>query len=172
MKKLPWILVVILSVALMFSINKNVQLTNYSNVYTDTLTVRDTIPYPVPVPRDSVVLCYRYVTIPTTPETPDSTKTENKQPEIQVVESTPDSTKLSIPITQRKYETESFTAWVSGYNPQLDSCWVYPKTTTITKVQRLNTGRWGLGVQVGMGVCGNKVSPYIGVGVSYNLFTW
>lgn len=171
MKKLPWILVVVLSVALMFSVGRNVQLANYHNVYTDTLTVRDTIPYPVPVPRDSVVLRYKYVTLPKNP-TPDSTHIENKIEDIKIVESTPDSTKLSIPITQRKYETESFTAWVSGYNPQLDSCWVYPKTTTITKVQRVNTGRWGLGVQVGMGVCGNKVSPYIGVGVSYNLFTW
>lgn len=171
MKKLPWILVAVLSVALMFSVNKNVQLTNYSNVYTDTLTVRDTIPYPVPVPRDSVVLRYKYVTIPT-PPSPDSTNIENKQQDIQIVESSPDSTTLSIPITQRKYETKDFTAWVSGYNPQLDSCWVYPKTTTVTKIQKVNTGRWGLGVQVGMGVCGKQVSPYIGIGVSYNLFTW
>lgn len=168
MKKLPWILIVILSVALMFSINKNVQLTNYSNVYTDTLTVFDTIPYYHPVPKDSIVLRYKYITLPTNP----SDTTTKQSPEIQIVKSTPDSTKISIPITQQRYEDDTYTAWVSGYNAKLDSVWVYPKTTTITKIQKLNKGRWGLGVQVGMGVNGNKISPYIGVGISYNIFTW
>ena len=32
--------------------------------------------------------------------------------------------------------------------------------------------RFGLGVQAGYGFSGNKASPYIGVGVSYNLWEW
>lgn len=167
MNKLPWILVAVLSVALMFSINKNVQLTNYNNVYTDTLTVRDTIPFPVPVPYDSVVLRYKYITIPIVQK-----DTTEKAVDIQIVEATSDSTTLAIPITQKKYEDEDYTAWVSGYNAQLDSVWIYPKTTTITQIQKIKSGKWGVGVQVGIGACGNKVSPYIGIGLSYDFFSW
>lgn len=30
--------------------------------------------------------------------------------------------------------------------------------------------RWGVGPQVGIGIAGNKIGPYIGVGVQFNLF--
>ena len=32
--------------------------------------------------------------------------------------------------------------------------------------------RFGLGVQVGYGFSGNKVSHYVGIGVSYDVFEW
>ena len=166
MKKLPWILLVILSVALMFSINRNAQLTNYHNVYTDTLTVRDTLRYYVTIPRDSLVVRYKYVTLPVVKDTTNQTTDKDvaKQPK--------DSATVSVPISQQKYETDAYTAWVSGYEARLDSCWVYPKTTTITKIQSPKPQKWGLGVQLGVGACKTQLSPYIGIGISYNIFTW
>ena len=32
--------------------------------------------------------------------------------------------------------------------------------------------RWGIGVQGGVGITPKLVQPYIGIGVSYNLFTF
>lgn len=166
-KSLPWIIVALLTIGLIFSIDRNVQFANYQNVYTDTITVRDTLKYYYAVPRDSVVLQYKYITIPVV--TKDTT---SKTTDMEIVESTPDSVTVSVPISQHKYETESYTAWVSGYRAQLDSCWVYPKTTTITKIQSTKPKKWGLGVQLGVGACKTQLSPYIGIGISYNIFSW
>jgi len=37
---------------------------------------------------------------------------------------------------------------------------------------RAKRKRFGLGVQAGYGFSGNKVSPYVGIGVSCNLWEW
>lgn len=37
---------------------------------------------------------------------------------------------------------------------------------------RAKRKRFGLGVQAGYGFPGNKVSPYVGIGVSCNLWEW
>lgn len=78
-----------------------------------------------------------------------------------------------VPKTQRMYEKDSlYRAWVSGYKPQLDSIYVFPKTITetITETIRIPPRRWGVGVIGGYGVGKNGFSPYIGVGVYYDLF--
>ncbi|WP_353477695.1 DUF6808 domain-containing protein, partial [Xylanibacter muris] len=59
----------------------------------------------------------------------------------------------------------------------LDSIRIFQPITTITNTItnteiRYKAKRWGLGVQVGMGITPTKVEPYIGIGVSYNLFSW
>lgn len=76
---------------------------------------------------------------------------------------------------QAYYEDSLYRAWVSGYRPRLDSLMVFPKTVyqtvtndiyhTITPKKK----RWGLGLQVGYGY---PSGIYAGVGVSYNLFQW
>ena len=73
---------------------------------------------------------------------------------------------------QAYYEDSLYRAWVSGYRPRLDSLMVFPKTVyrtvtndiyhTITPKKK----RWGLGLQVGYGYPGGL---YLGVGMSYNL---
>lgn len=73
------------------------------------------------------------------------------------------------------YEDSLYRAWVSGYRPRLDSLMVFPKTvyqtvtndiyhTTISKKKR-----WGLGLQAGYGY---PDGWYAGVGINYNLFQW
>lgn len=76
------------------------------------------------------------------------------------------------------YEDSLYRAVVSGYvDPRLDSMTVYPKTVyqTVTNdiyhpvVVKSKKKRWGLGLQAGYGYPGGW---YGGVGVSYNIFVW
>jgi hypothetical protein len=76
---------------------------------------------------------------------------------------------------QAYYEDSLYRAWVSGYRPRLDSLMVFPRTIyqtvtndiyhTITPKKK----RWGLGLQVGYGY---PSGIYAGVGVSYDLWIW
>lgn len=77
-----------------------------------------------------------------------------------------------LPITQKIYKDSLYTAYVSGYRAKLDSIEVYSKTRTMFIRERAKRKRCGLGVQAGYGFSGNKVSPYVGVGVSCNLWEW
>ena len=75
---------------------------------------------------------------------------------------------VPIRITQKEYLTDDYHAWVSGYNPSLDSIDVFPKTMYITKRQLIR--RWGIGITAGYGIGRNGQSPYIGIGVFYRIW--
>lgn len=84
-----------------------------------------------------------------------------------------------IPIEQRVYEDSTYRAVISGYRPSLDSIQVYRQQVTIDhfrEVTKKVKPRWGIGVQVGAGATlqGQQVrlSPYVGVGIQYNLITF
>lgn len=82
---------------------------------------------------------------------------------------------ITLPRTYAVYKDSTYRAVVSGVEPRLDSMAVYQKviTQTITKtIEVKKPTRWGLGVQIGGGVVKDKVRPYLGVGVSYNILTW
>jgi len=76
---------------------------------------------------------------------------------------------------QAYYEDSLYRAWVSGYRPRLDSLMVFPKTVYQTVTNDIyhtivpKKKRWGLGLQVGYGY---PFGMYAGVGVSYNLWHW
>ena len=75
---------------------------------------------------------------------------------------------------QRVYEDKEYKAFVSGFQPRLDSIYVYPKTIYETKVStRKEWRRFTYGVQVGMGVVmpfnsSPSFGGYVGVGIGYN----
>ena len=85
---------------------------------------------------------------------------------------------VHLPIEQRQYSDPSYTAWVSGYRPQLDSIHIYQQTQYITKEVKVATKpkRWGIGLQAGYGVSLHEgqiqPGPYIGVGLYYSLINW
>ena len=89
-----------------------------------------------------------------------------------------DTVLIHLPIEQRQYSDPRYTAWVSGYRPQLDSIRIYQQTEYITKEIKMVTKpkRWGIGLQAGYGVSlhNGRVfpAPYIGVGLSYSIFSW
>ena len=89
-----------------------------------------------------------------------------------------DTVLVHLPIEQHQYSDPRYTAWVSGYRPQLDSIHIYQRTEYITKEIKTATKpkRWGIGLQAGYGVSlhNSQVfpAPYIGVGLSYSIINW
>lgn len=72
-----------------------------------------------------------------------------------------------IPISQKVYKDSSYTAWVSGYRPRLDSIRVMNSVVTRDVVRPAK--RWGVGIQGGVGVTPKGVQPYIGIGINYRI---
>ena len=75
---------------------------------------------------------------------------------------------------QRVYEDEEYKAFVSGFQPRLDSIYVYPKTIYETKVSTRKEWRlFTYGVQAGVGVVmpfnsSPSFGGYVGIGIGYN----
>ena len=65
--------------------------------------------------------------------------------------------------------------YASGIMPQVDSVrhfQEYKYITIETQVPVKVKSHWGLGVNAGYGVGKGGLTPYIGVGISYNLLSW
>lgn len=124
-------------------------------------TIHDTVFYPKPIVRDSVILKYIKIPAPVSPDIQDT------------VIHVGDSVSVIIPITQKEYKDSTYQAWVSGYNPQLDSIHIFTPVIQKTVYQTIKRNkRWGLGVQVGVGTDCRQITPYLGIGLSYNIFMW
>ena len=154
MKNLPYIITIALTLFIVFRPAKVEHVAG--EVIRDTIitnrvdTIRDTVPVPV---YESVVDSFPFVApVPAPGDT------------------VPDTVYLSI--TQKIYKDSLYTAYVSGYRAKLDSIEVYSKTRTMFVRERAKRKRFGLGMQAGYGFSGNKVSPYVGVRGSCNLFEW
>lgn len=87
------------------------------------------------------------------------------------VEVRQDSVRLELPMESRLYRSEDYTAWVSGWQPRLDSIVLTPKITQIelggAEQRTKKESRWSIGIQAGVGMTPAGVQPYIGVGVGW-----
>lgn len=84
---------------------------------------------------------------------------------------TPDSVEVVIPITQKEYEGAGYHAWISGYEPRMDSIYVFPRYERVTVRERCKgEGRWGVGVFAGYGMTPKGFQPCVGVSVHYTLW--
>ena len=126
----------------------------------DTLVVRDTIVQEKPVYRTISQVRTEYVPVCDT---------------IRIQ----DTLFVPVPIETKVYEDSLYRAEVSGDRASLDRLEIYQQERIITQtipVQVKERKRWGIGVQAGYGVStpnGKPVlSPYIGIGVSYDLIRW
>lgn len=131
--------------------------------WTDTtrVTVVDTVTYDKPVAMDSLVVRYVRVSVPVVRDTLHSIYTDTIQ--------------VDMPITQKRYEDSTYTAWVSGYEPSLDSIRVYARkdVVTINKIIKEPPNRFVVSFNVGYGLTPqNGLQPYIGIGVGYKLFSF
>ena len=128
---------------------------------TDTVrvTVVDTATYRQPVARDSVVVRYATRLTPIVRDTVHCTRT--------------DTVRIRLPVTQRRYEDSTYTAWVSGYEPTLDSIRVYSHREIMTVTNRLRDKprRISISLGVGYGIAPKGAGPYIGLSVGYGLFS-
>lgn len=157
--------------------------------YRDTIktTFVDTIPYYKPVPKDSTVIKYVTATLPKADDKEDNFPNKGDHFEEKDEMVTPnlpenssnlpesDSVNVVIPITQKVYDEDTYTAFVSGYNPSLDSLIFKMPREVVTIKEYSKPKRWSVGVQVGYGVTLKgtpQFAPYVGIGVSYNLFSF
>ena len=79
-----------------------------------------------------------------------------------------------VPRTQKRYVDSTYMAWISGYEPRLDSIEVYQKTVVVTKSvegrgksKRFNVGLTG---GFGYGVFTRKPDVWVGVGCTWRMF--
>ena len=153
MKRLPWILVVLLAVACVvvwFHPHEPLSAEIRTETKIQTVVKVDTMLISAPM-----AVFWRFV--------PD------------------DTTRIGDTLLHRKqvvYRDSSYRAVVSGYvDPRLDSMTVYPRTVyqTVTNdiyhpvVVKPKKKRWGFGLQAGYGYPGGF---YVGAGVSWNIFMW
>lgn len=151
----------------------------------DTITLRDTIYVPAPKLADSRSLGFANVTLPAwkpTTDTESGKRTDELLAEASEEDDLdtepPDSVRASIPIEQRHYTGEDYDAWVSGWNPQLDSLQIYHRQTTITntatiEATRWRTKRWGLSIGVGVTATPKGgIQPGVFVGASYTFLAF
>jgi hypothetical protein len=143
----------------------------------DTTTYVDTVAYYKPIPKDSAVI--RYVTryLPVAKDTNITENYAHNQRENippSVLSDDRDSAAVVIPVTQRRYEGDEYLAYVSGYEPTLDSIFVYPKTTVIRESTYKPPDRWHIGITGGYGISltGGHAEPFIGVGITYSILSF
>lgn len=81
---------------------------------------------------------------------------------------------IILPLEQKTYKDSNYVAYVSGYMPKLDSINVYNRIETkyITIENKYKAKRWGLGIQAGYGLYKDGFTPYVGIGISYNLINF
>lgn len=156
-----------------------------TEVKSDTTYIHDTIFIPTPTLAGSQQLGFISATLPIyrhpqfgsdhteSQQTAESTDTDHEV-ELQRSEP-PDSANVEIPIEQKQYTGENYDAWVSGYQPQLDSLRIYADTKTIsttTEITRWKTKRWGLSIGVGIVATPTRVEPGIFIGATYTFFAF
>lgn len=119
-------------------------------------TIVDTIKVVKPIAVDSVVTRYKWVNV----ERVKDTTIDNEVSEVVF-----DTIQVRLPIESKHYTSINYDAWVSGYEPQLDSIKVYNREVIVKPKQ----SRWSIGLQGGVGITPRGVQPYVGIGVAYKL---
>lgn len=145
---------------------------------TNVETVTDKIPVRKPVAKDSTVISYIKVPIAGMKGgTQNGSTKDTKDTKGAAQNDTTEggSKAIFLPRTQKRYEDSTYTAWVSGYEPRLDSIDVYRKTTTITKaitrtVTKHRIFNVGIVGGAGYGILTKKPDVWIGIGGSIKLF--
>lgn len=123
----------------------------------------DTIEVEKPVPRDSLVIRYETRYLPIAKPAKPSERDTLVVKDTTVIH---DSVYVAIPITQKHYQKEQYEAWVSGFEPKLDSLRIYAPTNVVKVPQVKN--RWvetTVGLHGGVSYANGKPFSYIGIGV-------
>lgn len=154
-----------------------------NKMVTDTVVVWDTLKWVEPPPVDSVVTGEIRVPIvrPREPSVPKADVKVFPPSEMDSVLQGQETDKIgsndtvwaTVPRTQKRYEDSTYTAWVSGYEPRLDSIEVYRRTVTIVKretVSKRNRFNVGLTGGVGYGIFTRKPDVFIGVGCTVRIW--
>lgn len=85
-----------------------------------------------------------------------------------------DSVDVELPRVVRRYGGDEYDAYVSGISPRLDSLVIYKEWPEVSRTVVRPPGRqsrWSVGVGAGISATPRGIRPYIGIGVSYRLFS-
>ena len=139
----------------------------------DTSFVRDINSFTEPKKEPSPDVLIKEIPVPV--YVADSSAIDSLLNECARLERVGDSLRLVLLRVQRHYSDSTFDAWVSGVDPRLDSIKTYRTNMVITNeipVIQVKKTRWGLGISAGCGVGKDGLTPYVGVGISYNILSW
>lgn len=129
------------------------------SVTRDTMRITDTIPHYYPQAIDGTVV--RYVTkfFPIT-------RKDTIDHFVEVSKMVYDTVAVEVPIESRHYHGKEYDAWVSGYEPSLDSIKVYREkeyiTETITRMKPPNKFELDIVGGIDYNTASQKYTPYIG----------
>jgi hypothetical protein len=138
------------------------------SVTRDTTTTIDTIPDIAPKPKDSATIRYitRYLPIA---KRDTSSRVDHFIDVNKMVDNLADTSKMiavEVPITSKHYQAKEYDAWVSGYEPSLDSIKVYKETQYITERVTLSKppNKWELDAVAGLdyNITSQHFTPYAG----------
>ncbi len=148
-------------------------------ITTDTITRYDTLLVKSPTARDSIVVKYITKTLPksgnnSVENIPQIGNIQGNNIPVFAEVADSDSVAVKIPITQKRYDGENYSAWVSGYEPSLDSIFVSQRTDVVTIREKKPPNKWHIGVQCGVGYTfkSKQFEPFIGVGLSYSIISF
>lgn len=132
-------------------------------VKTDTVTVIDTVMFAQPIPVHDTITRQIVRVLPIISRI--DTAALPPQPL-----GSSDSVAVVVPVSQKTYSDSLYTAWISGYEPHLDSIKIYNHTQYITRTitKQSKRSHFGIGLQGGYGITPKGFQPYIGVGISVN----
>lgn len=121
-------------------------------------TIVDTITIEKPIVRESIVIAKEIVRLPMARE-------------INKVDTIIDSVKVEIPITQKVYSDSNYTAWVSGYHPQLDSIKLVNRLVNSSySFKGKESQRLVFGLTAGYGITPKGFQPYLGIGLTFSFY--
>ncbi len=86
-----------------------------------------------------------------------------------------DTLLVEVPVEQKRYDDSLYTAWVSGYQPQLDSITLHQPgvVTTIERTISKPAPRWSIGPSVGAGVSitgQQQAGIFVGITAQYRFW--
>lgn len=138
------------------------------SVERDTVVVYDTIPHYYPTPKDSVRTKWVTRWLPASPDTIDHFIGANNMDHFA---DTSNMIAVEVPITSKHYGCKDYDAWVSGYEPSLDSIKVYQRTEYITERVTISKppNRWELDLIGGLdyNTARQDFTPYAGGEILY-----
>lgn len=123
------------------------------SVSRDTVILHDTVPDIAPKPKDSVRTKWVTRWLPAKPDTVSRNGEIFREfPQISANFSATDSVGVQVPITSKHYSGKNYDAYVSGFEPNLDSIFVYNETQLITEtITRMKPpNKWSLSVNAGV----------------------
>ena len=86
-----------------------------------------------------------------------------------------DTLRVEVPVEQKRYDDSLYTAWVSGYQPALDSIRLHQPevVTTIERTIVKPAPRWSIGPSVGAGISvtgQQQAGIFVGFSIQYRLW--